>query len=106
MTDQDKNLANSIGQLSGELRVMHQATMDAIKVIREDVRRMEDSTRENMQHLETRINDKIDGIGTRVLSLENEDKKIIEKVAGLSAIGGGVGGALVSGILELIKRIH
>ncbi|MGV3581884.1 MAG: hypothetical protein ACO1N8_06230 [Methylophilus sp.] len=106
MSEQEKTIAQSIGQLSGELRVMHQTTMDAMKVIREDLRRMEDSTKENMLQLENRLNGKIDGLGTRVKGLEDEDKKMIEKVSKLSAFGGGIGGALAAGFVELIKRMN
>lgn len=105
MSETDKSISASIGELTGEIRVMHQSTMDAIRVIREDLRRMEDSTRENMQHLENRIDSKIDKIGDRVSDLEAEDKKTIEKIAKHSAVGG-IGGALVAGIIELINRIH
>ena len=95
-----------LGQLSGEQRVMHKSVLDSINVVREDLRRSEDATKQGMLHLETRLNAKIDDIGTRVKDLEAEDKKQIEKTAKLSAWGGGIGGALAAGIVELIQRMN
>lgn len=98
-------IAHSIGKLSGELSVMHKSITDSISVLRADMHRMQTENRENMENLEERVNKKIDSVGNRVKSLEDEDKKLIEKVAKLSVWGGGVSGALAAGIVELIKRL-
>jgi len=108
MTEQNTNdtaVAQALGQLSGELRVMHQSLTDAIGVIRNDLRRIEDNSNERMTRLEDAMSRRIDGMGERITSLEAEDKRLIEKVAGLSALGGTVGGALAAAAVELIKRI-
>jgi DNA anti-recombination protein RmuC len=55
--------------------------------------------------LDKAVGDKIAGLGTRVTALENEDKRIIEKVAKFGALGGGVGGTLAAAAIELIKHI-
>jgi len=112
MSDNPKNtgdmaaVAHSIGQLSGEIKVMHQSTMDAINVIRQDLRRMEDSTKESMQHLENRLNDKIGGVVKRVETLEKEEKDTIATKAKHGVFAGGAGAALTYGFIEIIKRIH
>ncbi|MCK9606231.1 MAG: hypothetical protein M0R33_07235 [Methylomonas sp.] len=98
-------VAQAIGQLSGELRVMHQSLTAAIEVIRDDLRRIENSSHDRMDKMENNLNHRIDGIGVRVTALEAEDKRLIEKVAGLSALGGTIGGALAAAAVELIKRM-
>lgn len=98
-------IAQALGQLSGELRVMHQSLTDAIGVIRDDLRRIENNSNERMTQLEDRVMSHIDGMGTRITALETEDKRMIEKVAKLSALGGGVGGALAAAAVELIKHM-
>ena len=60
---------------------------------------------QRIDNLETSVGKRIDGLGTRVSNLEAEDKRLIEKTAKLSALGGGVGGALAAAAVELIKRI-
>lgn len=109
MSEQNNNdmtqVAQAIGQLSGELRVMHQSLTAAIEVIRDDLRRIEHSSNDRMDRMENNLNKRIDGMGTRVTALEAEDKRLIEKVAGLSALGGTVGGALAAAAVELIKRM-
>lgn len=122
------SISHSLGQLSGELKVMHQSTMDAMGIIRQDLRRMEDSTKESMQHLENRLNDKIGsveestkagmqhlenrlnekigGVVKRVETLEKEEKDTIATKAKHGVFAGGAGAALTWGIIEFIKRIH
>lgn len=118
---------HSLGQLTGAVNAMHQGLTARIEDIRADIRRVEETQSSRMDRIEdslvqridnvetnvgnriTEISDsiskRIDGLGTRVSNLEAEDKKIIEKVAKMSALGGGVGGALVTAAVELIKHI-
>lgn len=118
---------HSIGQLTGAVKAMHEGTTARIEDIRNDIRRLEQSTNDRMTRTEAtlsgqirdqsvqlnkaisdqgdHLNKRIDGVNTRVTSLELEDKKLIEKTARLGAIGGGVGGALAAGLVELIKRM-
>lgn len=116
-------IMHSIGKLVGTVEAMN-ANMAAI---RGDIQKLDqaatarinrvednlsDKIKESGEALNKRIDDleanvggKIKGLGERVTALEGEDKKIIEKVAKLSALGGGVGGALAAAAVELIKHI-
>lgn len=109
MTEQNNNndtaVAQALGQLTGELRIMHQSLTAAIEVIRNDLHRIEENSNERMSRLEDGLSKRIDGMGNRITALEAEDKRLIEKVAGLSALGGTVGGALAAAAVELIKRM-
>ena len=118
---------HSIGQLTGSVQALHQGLTARIEDMRADIRRLDQASNERMNRiednlagqiatqgdvlnaridgLEKTVGDRISSLGTRVTSLEAEDKKIIEKVAKLSAIGGGVGGALSAAVVEIIKHI-
>lgn len=120
-------IMRSIGELTGSVQALHQGLTARIEDMRADIRRLDqassdrmnriednltdkikeqgDSLNKRIDDLEANVGDKIKGLGTRVTALENEDKKIIEKVAKLSALGGGVGGALAAAAVELIKHI-
>lgn len=120
-------IMHGLGQLTGAVNSMNQGLTARIEDIRADIRRVENSQSVRMDRIETslgqrienvetnvgqRVNDlseainkRIDGLGTRVTSLEAEDKKIIKDVATMSAMGGGIGGALVAAAVELIKHI-
>ncbi|WP_435626946.1 hypothetical protein [Candidatus Ferrigenium straubiae] len=117
---------HSLGQLTGAVHAMQQGLTARIEDIRSDIRRAEEAQSDRMDRIEDSlgqrienveanvgqritdlsetINQRIDGLGGRVTNLEAEDKKIIEKVAKMSALGGGVGGALVTAVVELIKH--
>ena len=112
----NSQIMHSIGQLTGAVQAMHQGLTARIEDIKADIRRMEsaqsermdrieDSLGQRIDNLETSVGKRIDGLGTRVSNLEAEDKRLIEKTAKLSALGGGVGGALAAAAVELIKRI-
>ncbi len=120
-------IMHSIGQLNGTLNAMNQGLTARIEDIRKDIDRLDKASNARMDRiednlksqidtqgesmgkridgLEKTVSEKISGLGTRVTALESEDKKMIEKVARLSAFGGGVGGALAAGAVELIKRL-
>ncbi len=119
-TDDDRRdnsqIMHSIGQLTGAVQAMHTGLTARIEDIKADIRRMENAQSERMDRIETNlgtridnlevsIDKRIDGVATRVANLESEDKRLIEKTAKLSALGGGVGGALAAAAVELIKRI-
>lgn len=120
----DKTLSSSdvntimhgLGKLSGQVEEMHKATTLRIEDIRADIKRIEAATREDISRVETSLSDQIreqgealgkrvDGLGSRVTNLEAEDKRLIEKVARVSALGGSVSGGLIAGAIELIKHI-
>jgi t-SNARE complex subunit (syntaxin) len=108
-------LNHAIGQLTGAVQAMHTGLTARIADIRADIHRMETAHANRMDRMEStftqqveavedRLVKRLDGLGSRVTALEAEDKKLIEKTAKLSAVGGGVGGALAAVAVELIKR--
>ncbi len=120
MTEKNNNdlsqVMHSIGQLNGSVQAMHHGLTARIEDIKSDIRRLEESQGQRMDRIEDSLGKRIDGLeeavgkridslGTRVTNLEAEDKRIIEKVAGLSALGGGIGGALAAAAVEIIKHI-
>ena len=116
-------LNNAIGKLTGAVETMHSSLTARVAEIRADIHRMETAHAHRMDRIESNVSDqlrateanlgkriegldkRIDGLGSRVTALEMEDKKLIDKTARLSALGGGIGGALAAGMVELIKRI-
>lgn len=133
MSDEEKNgvsnaqIMHSIGQLTGTVQAMHQGMTARLEDMRADIRRIDLASNDRMNRiednlvkqiagqgvvmnaridgLEKTVGDRLSGLSTRVTSLESEDKKIIEKVARLSAIGGGIGGSLAAAVVEIIKHI-
>lgn len=123
----NSQIMHSLGQLTGAVQAMHTGLTARIEDIKGDIRRLEQAQGERMTRieenltgqigqvrvdvnkridtLEASVGKRIDGLGTRVTTLEAEDKKLIEKTAKLGAIGGGVGGALAAAAVELIKRL-
>lgn len=116
-------IMHSIGKLSGTM----EAVNESISAIRADIQRNDQNSsirltrvednlsakikdqseflNKRIDVLDSSVKEKIGGLSTRVTELEKEDKLMIEKVAKLSAVGGGVGGALAAGLVELIKHI-
>lgn len=108
----NSQVMHSIGELTGAVREMNAGLTRRINDIREDIQKLDRATNERMNRLEAGLNRRIDDVssglkslGTRVTNLEAEDKRIIKDVARMSAMGGGVGGALVTGVVELLKRL-
>lgn len=126
-------IMHSIGQLTGAVQAMNQGLTARIDDIRADIRRLDrannermdrieaslgqkiadqgeainrriDGVTDNLKVLEASVGKRIDGLGTRVTALEVEDKRIIKDVARMSAMGGGIGGALVATAVEVLKR--
>jgi hypothetical protein len=111
MSDENKNnndmaeVARSIGQLSGKLEIMHSSITDNFNVLRADMRRMEDSTKQSMEHLENRLNTKVDSLGTRVKVLEVAEKGNIKTMAIHGVTIAGISTALTLGAVELLKHL-
>ncbi|TPQ28974.1 hypothetical protein [Methylomonas koyamae] len=97
-------VAQALGQLTGELRVMHQSLTAAIEAIRADLHRSEDATREQMAQMESRLMKHIDDMGSRVGALEAADKSQAVDIAKNGALGGLVSGVITAVTIELIKR--
>lgn len=111
------HIMHSIGQLTGAVQAMHTGLTARIDDIKSDIRRLEAAQAERMDRiedglgkridgLEAGVSKRIDGLGTRVTALETEDKRMIEKVSKLSALGGGLGGAMAAAMVELLKRLN
>lgn len=116
-------IMHSIGQLTGAVTALNQGLTARIEDIRQDIRRIEHAQTERLDRVENNlvaqidqvredVNKRFDGVsksfdslGSRVTNLEAEDKRLIEKTAKLSAVGGGVGGALAAVAVEIIKRM-
>lgn len=119
MTDpktDNAQIMHSIGQLTGAVHAMHQGLTARIDDIKGDIRRLEQAQGERMTRIEENltgqinqvredVNKRIDGLGSRVTTLEAGEKQLIDKTAKLSALGGGVGGALAAAAVEIIKRM-
>lgn len=111
MSEQNNNkndmaeVARSIGQLSGKLEIMHSSITDNFNVLRADMRRMEDSTKQSMEHLENRLNAKVDSLGTRVKVLEVAEKGNIKTTAIHGVTIAGISTALTLGAVELLKHL-
>jgi predicted PurR-regulated permease PerM len=112
----NSQIMHGLGELTGAVHAMHQGLTARIEDIKADIRRLEEAQSERMDriedslgrridNLEVSVGRRIDHLGTRVTNLEEEDKRLIDKTARLGAIGGGVGGALAAGLVEVIKRI-
>ncbi|MCQ8116139.1 hypothetical protein [Methylomonas rosea] len=99
-------LAQQIGHLTGEIRAMHAAVLASIEHLREDMRRVETSSNARIDRLEDKMTDRLDAVETKIGDLQSEDKRIIEKVAKIGALGGSAGGALVAGMVEILKRMN
>lgn len=99
-------VARTIGSLTGKLEIMHSSITDNFNTLRQDMRRMEDSTKESMHHLENRLNTKVDSLGNRVKILEASEKETIKVTSKQGAVIAGISAALTFGMVELIKRFH
>lgn len=108
-------IMHGLGQLSGKVEAMHQAATTRMEDIRADIKRLELATNERINRVETnlsaqlrdqgeQLSKRVDGLGSRVTSLEAEDKRLIEKVAKVSAVGGSISGGLIAGAIEIIKH--
>ncbi|MEO7343227.1 MAG: hypothetical protein ABIU85_00175 [Methylotenera sp.] len=104
--DDMSSIAHAIGELSGQIKVQHVSTLDAINVIRSDIRRIEESTKQSIQQLETRVDAKFDSLGKRVVTLEAAEKENIKASTKHGLAYSAVATALTLGFIELIKRIH
>ncbi len=109
-------IMHGLGQLSGKVEAMHQAATTRMEDIRADIKRLELATNDRINRVETNLSQqlrdqgeqlgkRVDGLGSRVSSLEAEDKRLIEKVAKVSAVGGSISGGLIAGAIELVKHL-
>lgn len=108
MSDNNNTSADvlrSLGRLEGTLDNLAKGLTANMQEIRADIRRLEDTSNAKMDRIEAVINRRMESIETRVTNLEEEDKKLIEKTAKVSGVGGAIGGALATAMVELIKRI-
>ena len=112
-------ILQAIGRLSGQMEMLidqHREQVRSIDGIRAEIREQETRFRGAVAQTERRlsekidaslepVNQRIDGLTDRVGELEKEDKRLIEKVAKVSAVGGSISGGLIAGAIELIKHL-
>ncbi|PPC91872.1 MAG: hypothetical protein CTY34_02020 [Methylobacter sp.] len=98
-------ILEAVGELRGELKVIHQSIAESMRIIREDLRAYKSESNQRIESLEDRVNSRFDKVDDRLKGLEDEDKKTIEKVARLGVVGGGAAGAMVTGLIEVLKRM-
>jgi DNA anti-recombination protein RmuC len=112
-------ILQALGRVSGQMEMLigqHREQARSIENIRAEIRDQDSRFREAMQQTEQRLSDKIDaslepvnqrvdGLSKRVTELEHEDKRLIEKVAKVSAVGGSISGGLIAGAIELVKHL-
>jgi chromosome segregation ATPase len=112
-------ILHAIGRVSGQMEMLigqHSEQARSIEGIRAEIRDQENRFREALAQTEQRVSDKIDGalepvnkridsLSARVNGLEAEDKRLIEKVAKVSAVGGTISGGLIAGAIEVVKHL-
>jgi len=112
-------ILQAIGRVSGQMEMLigqHREQARSIEGIRAEIREQETRFRETVAQTEQRLSEKIDaslepvnkridGLANRVGELEKEDKRLIEKVAKVSAVGGTISGGLIAGAIELVKHL-
>ncbi len=109
-------ILHAIGEMRGEMRVLNQQNSERYETLRRDIQRLEESINDRITRVEQsfasqlrdqtdQIGRRIDSLGSRVNNLEAEDKRLIEKVAKVSAMGGGLTGGIVAGAIEIIKHL-
>lgn len=104
--DDLSSIAHAIGELSGQMKVQHASTLDAINVIRQDIRRVEESNKQSLEQLEKRVDGKFSSLGERVGKLETAEKDNIKSTTKTGVVVGGIASALTLGFIELLKRLH
>ena len=112
-------ILQAIGRVSGQMEMLigqHREQARSIEGIRAEIRDQETRFRETVAQTEQRLSEKIDaslepvnkridGLANRVGELEKEDKRLIEKVAKVSAVGGTISGGLIAGAIEVVKHL-
>jgi chromosome segregation ATPase len=112
-------ILQAIGRVSGQMEMLigqHREQARSIEGIRAEIREQETRFRETVAQTEQRlseridaslepVNKRIDGLANRVGELEKEDKRLIEKVAKVSAVGGTISGGLIAGAIEVVKHL-
>lgn len=112
-------ILQAIGRVSGQMEMLigqHREQARSIEGIRAEIREQESRFRDTVAQTEQRLSEKIDAslepvnkridsLSTRVGELEKEDKRLIEKVAKVSAVGGSISGAMIAGAIELIRHV-
>jgi phage host-nuclease inhibitor protein Gam len=109
-------ILHALGELRGEMRVANQVNSQRFADLRADIARLEGSINDRISRVEEsfqqqlrdhgeQLGKRMDGLGNRVTNLEAEDKRLIEKVAKVSALGGSLSGGLIAGAIELLKHV-
>lgn len=94
----DKNMSSRMDMMRDDMLRAYQEHAGAISDLRQEVKKM-------ITESEMRTDKRLDELTDRIVKLESEDKRLIEKVAGAATVGGGVGGTLVMAGIEILKRL-
>lgn len=122
MEDKDNSMSGTakimheLGKISGKLETMDKAQANRMQTMREDMLRshrehseaiasLRIEVRQMIADAEARTDKRFEELADRVERLEAEDKRMLEKVAGIATAGGGIGSALVVAGMELFKRL-
>lgn len=98
VNDNLANLRQDIQHVRADMNRIHAEHSAGLQQLREEIVRM-------IAQSEKRMESRLDDTNRRVDRLEAEDKRLIAKLAGLTAAGGGIGSILTLAGTELIKRI-
>lgn len=98
-------IALALGQNTGEVKAMHEATSKALDLIRSDIHRMENNHREQMTTLEERLTRNMEKVSERVTKLEADARAQAIDSAKQGVITGGLAGSLTYLAIEFIKKI-
>lgn len=96
-------IMHTLGHMQGENRALFQSMTEHLSLIRADIKRVEESSQTQINHLEESIKGQIMFVERRVTNLEKSDKAQAVSIAKHSVLGGGISGALIAGAIELIK---
>ena len=125
MNDNNNNaqLMHEMGKIAGKLDTLADAVNDNIGSLRQDIQQvrsemirihtvqsaslqqLRDDLTKMIEQSEERTAARLEDTNRRVDRLEEEDKRVIAKLAGLTAAGGGVGSALTLVATEILKRV-
>jgi hypothetical protein len=79
------------------------AVKGQLTLIAQMIQHNHDATHQRIDDLRHSIEGRISGIDGRVSTLESRERETALRTAGLSAVSGSIGGALVSGLLAAMR---
>ena len=98
VNDNIGSLRQDVQNVRSEMIRIHTAQSASLQQLRDDLTKM-------IEQSEERTAARLEDTNRRVDRLEEEDKRVIAKLAGLTAAGGGIGSALTLVATEILKRV-